>query len=187
MSQFDRDKWDAKYAAHDTAPREPSALLASFAEYLPTRGRALDIAGGAGRNAIWLARRGLDVTIADISSVGLSLAQRRAADAGVTLNVLQIDLQEQPLLAGPFDLIVSVCYLWRPLSTEFSRLLADGGTLIVVQPTLRNLERNEKPPAAFLLNEGELRQMAHGLEVVHSEEGWLADGRHDAVLIARKR
>ena len=82
------------------------------------------------------------MTIADISPVGLTLAKQRAADAGVTLNVLQIDLQEQPLVAEPFDLIVSVCYLWRPLFAEYPRLLTADGTLVVIQPTLRNLERN---------------------------------------------
>jgi SAM-dependent methyltransferase len=65
-------------------------------------------------------------------------------------------LEQEQLEGGPFDLIVSVCYLWRPLFAEYPRLLNAGGTLVVVQPTLKNLERNDKPPAAYLLNEGEL-------------------------------
>src|SRR5262245_52185578 len=113
MSIADRQKWDAKYAAAQSAPREPSAVLVDLAEYLPTTGQALDIAGGAGRNAIWLAQRGLDVTIADISPVGLALAESRAASAGVTIKTIAIDLERDRSPAGPFDLIVSVCYLWR--------------------------------------------------------------------------
>jgi len=186
LSLADRTKWDAKYAAADSAPREPSAVLTSLADYLPTCGRALDIAGGAGRNAIWLAQRGLDMTIADISTVGLALVKERAAAAGVTVNTIAIDLERDPLPAGPFDLILSVCYLWRPLFAEIPRILAPGGRLVVIQPTKRNLERNDKPPAAYLLDEGELPRLTSGLEIIHYQEDWLADGRHDAVLVARR-
>jgi tellurite methyltransferase len=186
MHTVDREKWDAKYAAAAAVPHEPSAVLVGLAEYLPVAGRALDVAGGAGRNAIWLAQRGLAVTIADISSVGLSLARQRSAEAEVSFQTIEIDLEREPLRAEPFNLVVSVCYLWRSLFAELPRLLVPGGTIAVVQPTKRNLERNAKPPAAYLLEEGELPQLARGLEIIHHEEGWAADGRHDAVLVARK-
>src|SRR4029450_9992686 len=140
MSLADRQKWDAKYAAADAAPREPSAVLVGLADYLPEHGRALEIAGGAGRNAIWLAQRGLDVTIADISPIGLGVAGERAAAAGVRITTIAIDLERDALPAGAFDLVVSVCYLWRPLFAEIPRLLAPGGRLVVIQPTKRNLE-----------------------------------------------
>jgi tellurite methyltransferase len=186
MPAADREKWDAKYGAAGPASFAPSAVLVGRADYLPAHGRALDVAGGAGRNAIWLAQRGLEVTIADVSPVGLALARQRAASLGVAVQTLEIDLEHERLESSSFDLIVSVCYLWRPLFAEFPRLLNAGGTLVVVQPTLKNLERNDKPPAAYLLNEGELRGLIPGLQIVHYEEGWLADGRHDAVIVARK-
>jgi tellurite methyltransferase len=186
MPATDRTKWDAKYSLTDAAPTEPSAVLIGLANYLPAMGRALDVAGGAGRNAIWLARRGLDVTIADISLVGLALAKERAAAVGVDVETIEIDLERDQLRAGPFDLIVSVCYLWRPLFADIPRLLAPDGILCVIQPTKKNLERNDKPPAAYLLDEGELPRLVSRLEFVHYEEGWLADSRHDAVLVARK-
>jgi SAM-dependent methyltransferase len=154
---------------------------------LPAGGRALDIAGGAGRNAIWLARQGFDVTIADVSSVGLALARERAAAANVKIQTLEIDVEQQPLPAGPFDLVLSHCYLCRHLFPQFPRLLSDDGRLVVIQPTQRNLERNEKPPAAFLFEEGELQKLAAGVEIVQYEEGWSADDRYDAVLVAKKR
>src|SRR5262245_25902047 len=126
------------------------------------------------------------MTIADISTVGLALVKVRAAAAGVTVNTIAIDLERDPLPAGPFDLILSVCYLWRPLFAEIPRILATGGRLVVIQPTKRNLERNDKPPAAYLLDEGELPRLTSGLEIIHYQEDWLADGRHDAVLVARR-
>ncbi|MDX1947041.1 MAG: class I SAM-dependent methyltransferase [Pirellulaceae bacterium] len=185
MPAFDRNKWNAKYAAGEQSPREPSAVLTRLADYLPKSGRAIDIAGGAGRHGIWLAQRGLDVTIADISPVGLEIARRRAAEAGMTIRTLEVDLEASPFPPGPWDLIVSVCYLWRPLYAVFPKVLAPGGLLAIVQPTRKNLERHPKPPADFLLEEGELPQLVNGLEIVHYEEGWLADGRHDACIVAK--
>ena len=185
MSDFDRQKWNAKYADASFAPREPSAGLVALDRFLPRRGRALEVAGGAGRHSIWLARRGLDVTIADISTVGLAQARQRAAEAGVTLRTLETDLQESPFPPSPWDLIVSVCFLWRPIYAAYPAALAPGGVLVVIQPTKKNLERHDKPPADFLLEEGELPRLVQGLEIVHYEEGWLADERHDAVLVAR--
>ena len=186
MSQEDRQKWDAKHALAGDGPGEPSRLLTSLQEVLPRTGRALDIAGGRGRHAIWLAQRGLEVTIADISRLGLDLAQRGAAEAGVSIHTQCIDLDSEPLPVGPWDVILSVCFLWRPLFAEIPKVLAPDGWLVVIQPTLRNLERHDKPPAQFLLQENELPSLIQGLEVVRYEEGWLADGRHDAFLVARR-
>lgn len=186
MSQEDREKCNAKYEAGFPMPREPAAVLVGLDRWIPRRGRALDIAGGAGRHGIWLAQRGLDVTIADISVPGLARARDDAAAAGICISTLETDLELDPFPAGPWNLIVSVCFLERSLFAAYPAALAPGGTLVVVQPTRKNLERHDKPPADFLLEEGELRRLAGGLVVVHYEEGWLADGRHDAVLVAHK-
>jgi hypothetical protein len=186
MSDFDRQKWNAKYSDAEFAPREPSAGLVALESFLPRRGRALEVAGGAGRHSIWMAGRGLDVTIADISAVGLAQARERAAEAGVAIRTLETDLQDAPFPPGPWDLIVSVCYLWRPIYAVYPAALAPGGVLVVIQPTKKNLQRHDKPPFDFLLDEGELPRLVKGLEIVHYEEGWLADDRHDAVLVARK-
>src|SRR3954464_11789764 len=99
MPLFDQQKWDEKYAAAEI-PHEPSAVLRSLELLLPKRGRAIDVAGGAGRNAIWLAVLGLDVTIADISPRGLALAQERAAERGISITPLQADLEESPFPQG---------------------------------------------------------------------------------------
>jgi tellurite methyltransferase len=186
MPLFDQQKWDAKYAAADEVPREPSAVLRSLDAILPKSGRAIDVAGGAGRNAIWLAQRGLEVTIADVSPRGLELAAARAQEAGTSITPLWTDLEDGPFPAGPWDLILCVCYLWRPLYAVYPQVLLPGGLLVIIQPTKKNLERSPKPPAGFLLEDGELPSLLKGLEVVHYAEGWQADGRHDAVVVARK-
>jgi tellurite methyltransferase len=186
MSHKDRKKWNDRYADPERAAREPSALLSEVEKWLPQSGRALDVAGGGGRHAIWLAQRGLKVTLVDISEKGLAIAEQRALEAGVTLRTCCLDLDEEPLPAGPWDLIVSFHYLQRSLFSQIPGVLAPGGLLIVVQPTKKNLQRHEKPPADYLLEEGELPRLAAGLEALHYQEGWLAEGRHDALLVARK-
>lgn len=187
MSQEERTKWDARYRAMDRhAAAEPSAVLAVIEGLLPSRGRALDVGGGAGRHAVWLARRGLDVTVADISEAGLAIARERAEAAGVRVATAAADLESEPLPAGPWDLVVVFHFLLRPLLGVFSQVLAPGGVLAVVHPTRSNLARHEKPGAAFLLEDGELPGLVKGLSIVRYDEGWLEEGRHEARLVARK-
>ena len=185
MSAEDRQRWDDRYQHTEDAPTEPSLLLTQLDDMLPRQGTALDLAGGAGRHAIWLAQRGLDVTLADISPVGLDLARRRGKEAGVEVKTECIDFEHEPIPRGPWDLIVSFFFLQRSLFTEFSQALRPGGLLVFVQPTRSNLERHSRPPERFLLDDGELPRLLDGLEVIHYEEGWLAEERHDAFLVAR--
>lgn len=191
MPAADRIKWDAKYAAGDHAAgdhagAEPSEVLVELAAYLPAGGRLLELAGGAGRHALWFAARGFDVTLADISAVARQLARERAEQQGLPLQTLDIDLEESPLPAGPWDVVFSHHYLWRPLFAAVPSCLADEGRLVVIQPTVRNLERHLRPPRPFLLEPGELAQLASPLVVEYYAEGWNVTGRHEAVLVARR-
>jgi SAM-dependent methyltransferase len=184
MSDLERERWDERYR-EGAGASEPSPFLRSLDDLLPSAGRGLDLAGGRGRHAIWLARRGLDVTLADISEVGLELAREAAEREGVRIRTVAVDLETEPAPAGPWDLVVSFHYLHRPLFEAFPRLLAGNGLLVFCQPTRRNLERHRRPGARFLLEEGELPGLLRGLEVLRYEEGWLEEGRHEARVVAR--
>jgi len=192
MAEEDRARWDERYRAAGARIGDPALFLVGLDDILPRsrapgdRPRALDVAGGAGRNAIWLARRGLDVTLPDISPVALDLARAAAAAAGVTLHLVEVDLETAPLPTGPFDLIVAIDFLNRPLFGAFPAALAPGGLLVAGQPTRRNLARHAHPSARFLLEEGELLTLIGGLEVLRYEEGWF-DDRHEARIVARRR
>ncbi len=191
MSQADREKWNARFREGSAYAREqPAAFLTALADRLPTTGRALDVAGGAGRNAVWLARRGLAVTLVDISDEALTLARDHAARVDVPLELCAADLEVAPLPAGPFDLILSFNFLRRELFAAFPEHLAPGGLLVYLQPTETNLQRHPRPPAPFLLRDGELPGLLQGLEVVTYQEGWFEAGgeeaRHEARLVARK-
>jgi tellurite methyltransferase len=181
----DREKWNQRYRAAE-APAPPSPFLVGLDELLPRRGRALDVAGGTGRHALWLARRGLETTLADVSDVALEKAAAGARRENLTILTQRIDLEASPLPPGPWDVIVCTYFLHRPLFAAFPAALAPGGWLVVTHATRSNLQRHARPAPAYLLEDGELPALVHGLEVIRSEEGWVESGRHEARLVARK-
>jgi SAM-dependent methyltransferase len=185
MSEADRERWDRKYR-QGAGGTEPSCFLLSVADLLPTRGRALDLAGGRGRHARWLARRGLDVTLADISEVGLRLAREEAARDGVGFQTVRVDFESEPVPPGPWDLSLVFHDLHRPRFEQFPGLLAPGGLLLFCQATVKNLERHPKLPRGYLIGEGELPRLVQGLDIIRYEEGWLEEGRHEARVVAGK-
>ena len=115
------------------------------------------------------------------------MAESTAATAGVRLTSLVTDLETEPFPAGPWDLIVSFYYLQRSLFDVFADALAPGGLLVFAQPTMSNLQRHTKPPARFLLEDGELPGLVRGLEIVRYHEDWQKEACHEARLVARKK
>lgn len=186
VSEADRERWNAKYRRGEHAGREPSILMQEIAHFLPREGRAIDLAGGAGRHALWLAKRGLEVTLVDTSDVALELARQRAIELGVNLRTAQLDLQTESPPAGPWNVVICVHFLWRPLLERIPELLAPGGLFCFLQPTIRNLERHVRPAAEYLLFERELPSLVRGLSCLQYDEGWLSEGRHEARLVARR-
>jgi len=178
-----RDRWERRYR-EEPPPRDPSPFLRSIAPLLPRRGRALDLAGGGGRHAILLASTGLDVTLADISPAALAIARERAG--ALPLATLEWDAEARGVPPGPWDLVVVFHFLWRPLLAGIPRALAPGGLFVWCHPTRRNLERHPRPGPDHLLEEGEMRRLAEGLEILLHEEGWLDEGRHEARVVARR-
>ncbi len=188
MSTEDRERWDARHRAHVPRTAGPLPFVASQRDRLPARGAALDVAGGTGRHALWLAGLGLDVTLLDISSVALGLATTAAAERGLQLHTTEVDLDTGALPPGPFDLVLCTYFLWRPLLPAAASVLRPGGLVIVAHPTRRNLERNPSPSARFILEEGELARLVPAeLEVLELAERWTDDGQHEAQLVARRR
>jgi 2-polyprenyl-3-methyl-5-hydroxy-6-metoxy-1,4-benzoquinol methylase len=147
-------------------------------------GKALDVAGGTGRNALWLAGRGWDVTITDVSNVAIDLAVTRARSVGVSVHTLEADLARGQLPSGPWDVIMMFHYLDRSLFGALPSLLTNGGIVIGSLATAKNLERNERPPLPYLLEEGELPGLMSDLEFVEYDESW-EGGHHDARFVAR--
>lgn len=143
--------WDRRYSAPDLVwGPEPNRRLVAEVEALPA-GRALDLGGGEGRNAEWLASRGWDVTIVDFSRAGLDRAEEMAQQQGVALTAVQADVGDYQPPAGEFDLVI-LLYLQVPdpvLRTAVSgasRALAPGGTFLLIGHDVDNLERGHGGP-----------------------------------------
>lgn len=193
-----RVRWNARHAARiadPTTSREPSSFLTERVHLLPASGRALDVAGGIGRDAVWLAGRGLDVTLVDVSDAACAEATRRAVEVGVALDVERRELGTDPLPGGPFDVIVVQHWLDRDVWRDLPGHLGVGGVILACQPTVTNLERHDRPPRRFLLDDGEVAVLADQLAaprdgasftVLEASEGWTAHGRHEAQLVVRR-
>ena len=89
MSETEREHWDLRYVTEGVRTTEPAAFLVEVEPRFEPESLILDVGGGSGRNAVWLARRGHRVTVADISEEGLKLARRAAAEADVGIDVSQ--------------------------------------------------------------------------------------------------
>jgi tellurite methyltransferase len=184
-----RTRWNARHAARPLVGT-PARFLTDRSPLVPTSGRALDVAGGAGRNAIWLARHGLQVTLVDVSDVACDRAASLALTHRIDLEVLRADIGSAGLPDGPWDVVLMHHFLDRALLRSACDQLRPGGLLLLCQPTVRNLERHARPSRRWLLREGELARLVadlDGMEIVELTEGWTADGRHEAQLILRSR
>lgn len=200
VSQADRDRWNARYGSGAYAEREhPSALLevwlpkllAARSSHPASVPRALDVACGAGRNSLWLARQGFAVTGVDISDAALEIAAARAAAQGLTVDLQALDLEAGlPANLGSYDLIVVMRYLDRALFARLPERLNPGGYIICEVHLESAAEVIGPRGSAFRAAPGELAAAFGGIEVVAAEEGVFTDpdGRPAALarLVARR-
>jgi SAM-dependent methyltransferase len=141
---MDSNHWNDRYATAEYVWKaDPNIFLAAEAATLPP-GRAVDLACGEGRNAVWLAEQGWAATGVDFSDVGLDKGRRLAADRGVDVTWICADTTTWTPPEGGYDL-VAVCYLQLPADQRrqaigvAGRALAPGGTLLVVAHDSNNL------------------------------------------------
>jgi SAM-dependent methyltransferase len=146
-----RQQWDRRYAAAELVwSATPNRLLAAeVADVKP--GRALDLGTGEGRNAIWLAENGWDVTAVDFSAVGLEKGRKIAQSRGTTVSWVLADLREYRPEAAAFDLVLLIfIHLadpdWTRLLESARTGLAPGGTLLVIGHDSSNLENGVGGP-----------------------------------------
>jgi SAM-dependent methyltransferase len=145
VSEYER--WEARYAAPGyTFGTEPNYFLAACRPLLPKSGRALAVADGEGRNGVWLAEQGLDVTSIDFSPAAQGKARALAAERKVSVAFVQTDVHVWTYPQSAFDVVVEIF-------TQFStpaeravkwagmrRALKSGGLLIVQGYTPKQLD-----------------------------------------------
>jgi SAM-dependent methyltransferase len=148
---MDATGWNDRYATAEYVWKaDPNTFLVSETTGLPM-GRALDLACGEGRNAVWLADQGWTVTGVDFSDVGLDKGRRLAADRGVAVEWICGDATAWDPPAAGYDLVV-VLYLQLPAAQRRQAMataagaLAPGATLLVVAHDSRNLSEGTGGP-----------------------------------------
>ena len=186
--------WDERYGRGDHSSAEPSQLLRRAVATLAP-GRALDVACGVGRHAIFLAGLGWEVTAVDSSRAGIEIMKRRAAESGVKIDARIADLErgEFLLAAESYDLICDFYYLQRDLFPQLRAGLKRGGTFVGAIHLISDNPAEETRNPEFLLAPGELRAEFLGWEITHYHETQVNDddpGEHhyrSAEIIATRR
>jgi SAM-dependent methyltransferase len=167
---MDATRWDERYADSDLVwGFEPNRFIRAQCERLRI-GKAVDVASGEGRNAIWLARLGWHVTGIDFSSVAIERARQLTAkqDPAVASRLVWRveDVTTTQLKANAFDLAV-ISYLHLPPDSTASVMrivgssIAQGGHLVIVGHDRRNLLEGVSGPQdeALLYDPSELRNV----------------------------
>ena len=196
-------RWNARFGAEEYIfGTAPNAFLAAHKPMLPQGGRALCVADGEGRNSVWLAEQGLEVTAFDFSPVAVAKARRLADERGVHVQyeVAAVYGWHWPQLA--FDAVAAIFVQFADPAMRtfmFERMvaaLAPGGLILLEGYTPKQLEYRTGGPSQVenLYTAPMLREAFSGLEIVELKdyeaevaEGTRHSGRSALIdLVARK-
>jgi SAM-dependent methyltransferase len=175
MTVQDRNRWDARYrSARQTPLPDPDPLLFQFTPPPSTfsgEARALDLAGGFGQNALWLAEQGYSVDLLDISREALRRAQQAASERKLRrVNFLQVDLDETALRSEAYDLVCVFRFLNRDLFPRIRECVRRGGRILYQTYTVGALEKLPDMNPAYVLEPGELAGVFADWEILKSAE-----------------
>ncbi len=191
MEPEEKSRWDERYRERPEAWNEPDEFLVrAWDQFLRERpaGVALDLAGGAGRNSLFLLERGWRVDLVDISEVALGLAKEKFQLSSATgkLNTETLDLNvTDDLGRDKYDLIVVFYFLRRELFPALLAALKPSGMLIYRTYTIDRMNVPGGPTdPAYLLQPGELREAFDELDIVLYNE--TKTGKAAAELVAKK-
>lgn len=186
----DQDKlfWDSRYKTEEYIfGREPTAFLKEHIDLLP-KGKALDVATGEGRNAVFLAKNGFEVDCCDVSAVAIEKAKNLAKENNVRINAFVADLKDYKLPKNSYDAITCFYYLQRDLIPQIKDSLKAGGMIMYETFTVENAERGFDGPKnkEYLLKPNELLYFFMDFKIIYYRELVLDDKKAIASLIAEK-
>jgi len=188
----DQKRWDKRYRERKPdLNRGANTILKKYLPFLP-KGKALDLAAGEGRNAIFLAEHGFQVEAVDISPVAISRARKLARAKGVRIKAMAADLDAYRLLPGRYDLVLNFYFLDRRLIPRIKKGLKKGGMVVFETYTAEQKKLGTGGPGQtqFVLKPNELLRLFRGFHVLFYREGVFTEGgkrRAIASLIAQKQ
>ena len=188
MSGAGHAGWDERHRGKAAGEAEP--FLVEVLARIP-RGVALDVAAGRGRNALALARVGLEVVAVDYSVEAMRLLAATAREAELAVWPIVANLDNFHLKDESFDAIVNINFLDRALFPNFVRALRPGGVLIADTFLVDQAAIGHPRDPRFLLAHGELRALAGDLEIEEYREGPVTYPKGErafrASIVARRR
>lgn len=169
-AEEDKTRWDDKYATETYLfGRDPIPFLKDQVHLLP-KGTALDLAMGEGRNGVFLATKGFQVTGVDISEAGFQKAHALAEENGVSITTVVADLEQYDIPAKTYDVILCTYYLQRDLFPKIVAALKPGGMAVIETYTVDHLRYRPDFNKTYLLERNELLTLLPGLRVLHYQE-----------------
>ncbi|OGP72361.1 MAG: hypothetical protein A2W09_06765 [Deltaproteobacteria bacterium RBG_16_50_11] len=187
----DQKRWDKRFKEKAFALGKEANLFLKRKLHLLPVGRALDLATGEGRNAIFLAQHGFEVDAVDISEIGLRKTRRLAKEKGVRIRTILADLDAYPIEKERYDLIVNLYFLNRRLLPKIKKGLRKGGTVVFETYLLEHRDLHVGGPTnpKYFLNPNELLTLFRGFRILFYREGIFREGgkrKAIASLIAQK-
>ena len=179
-SEHKRAHWDLKYEQGLPSLEIPDPFFVTafnqfVADHFPNGGTALDLAGGVGRHALWLAKRNWQVTVVDISEVAIRKLDRIALQLDLTLDLFALDATEYQFKPGRFDLIVMFYHFDRDICPRILSALKPGGFLICKSSLSWGTHEGTAPPTMGPLAKNEILSMLSELIAIHHQERPLRD------------
>lgn len=188
----DQKRWDKRYRERKLdLNRGANTILKKYLRSLP-KGKALDLAAGEGRNAVFLAEHGFEAEAVDISPIAISRARKLARARGVRIKAMAADLDAYPIPDGQYEVILNFYFLDRRLIPRIKKGLKKGGVVVFETYTTEQKKLGTGGPGEthYVLKPNELLRLFRGFHVLFYREGVFREGgkrRAIASLIAQKQ
>jgi len=189
-SEDDKSRWNKRYNTGEYLyGKEPLKFLKEKLGIL-VRGKALVLAMGEGRNAVFLAGNGFDVDGCDISEKAVEKTRLLARESSVTLNAFVADLEEYKIPVNAYDLITCFYYTQKSLIPQIKEGLKKGGMVMFETYSIDQLKYGKDAPGpknpAYLLKHNELLDSFRDFRILYYREGEIAEQKSVVSLIAQK-
>ena len=190
-SEDDKNRWNKRYNTGEYLyGKEPLKFLKEKLHFL-VRGKALVLAMGEGRNAVFLAGNGFDVDGCDVSDKAIEKSKLFASESSVILNAFVADLEEYKIPADTYDLITCFYYTQMDLIPHIKEGLRKGGMVMFETYSIDQLKYGKDAPGpknpAYLLKHNELLDSFRDFRILYYREGEIAENKSVVSLIAQKK